>query len=218
MRRVLPFLIAAALIPQGLSGQGFAIAGHAGTTGLGGSVILGLSPNINIRGSASYFPTDASLEIEGVEFSIEAPTFMRATLDLYPTGGSFYLSGGGLFLTKSGDVTVTGSLVGVSKDFGGTSYDASDVGDLIGTFSLKDFQPYAGIGFGNPVGRMLGLNLDLGVAFGEVPNVDLQATGPISGNSVFQADLQAEEQNIQDSIPTWARFYPVLSLSLSIGF
>jgi hypothetical protein len=218
MRRILPCLLAAILLPQGLSGQGFAIAGQLGSTGIGGSAVFGVNPKLNLRGSVGFIPTDFSTEIEGIDFSVEAPTFLRGTVDLYPTGGIFYLSGGFLYLTDSGDVTVTGTLVDVSKEFGDDEYLASEVGDLRGAFTLKDFQPYVGIGFGNPVGRALGLNVDLGIAFGEVPNVNLSATGPIQNDPEFQADLRAEEQDIQDEIPDWAKYYPVLSLSLSIGF
>ena len=53
MRRFLPLLLISALFaPVAASAQGFAVAGHAGTLGLGGSMILGLSPRLNVRGAA----------------------------------------------------------------------------------------------------------------------------------------------------------------------
>lgn len=216
MRRFLPLFVAAALaIPAAGSAQGFAVAAQAGTIGLGGSAIVGVSPNVNIKGTFGYIPTDPEFDIDEVEFLVEFPAFFKGTVDFYTS--IFYLSAGGLFVTDSGAISVEGTFTG-SQEFGNNTYTAEDVGSLIGTFSFSEVMPYVGIGFGNPVGRRLGLNLDLGVGFGDRPAVELDATGPIAGNAVFQADLADREAEIQADIPEVMKYYPVISLSLSIGF
>jgi len=216
MRRLLPILIAGALaVPGAASSQGFAVAGHAGTLGIGGSAILGLSPNLNLKGTVGFIPFEPEFDVDDVDFTTDFPAFAKGTLDYYL--GVFYLSAGGLFITDGGDITVDGTFTG-SQEFGNNTYTAEDVGTLIGTFSFDEVMPYVGIGFGNPVGRRLGLNLDLGLGFGTTPAVTLDATGPVATNATFQADLREREEEIQDEIPEALEYYPVISLSLSIGF
>jgi len=69
---------------------------------------------------------------------------------------------------------------------------------------------------GDATGAGLGLTADIGVAIHGTPDVALRATGPISGNSVFQADLESELHNINDEIKAF-KVYPILNLGLSFG-
>jgi hypothetical protein len=75
--------------------------------------------------------------------------------------------------------------------------------------------PYLGIGFGNPLGRRIGMMFDLGVGIGDVPTVDLEATGPIAGDPAFADDLEAEEAEFEENIPGLLRYFPILSLAVS---
>jgi len=183
--------------------------------GLGGSVIVGVMPSLNVRGSFGLIPLEPDLTVDDVDFTVDFPSFIKATVDYYPTG-FFYLSGGGLFVTKSGDVTVEGQFNG-SQEFGDNTYTASEVGTLTGAFSLSSAMPYLGVGFGNPIGRRVGFMLDLGVGFGSVPTVDLGATGPIAGDPTFRADLNAREAEFEADIPELLKYYPIASLSVSVG-
>ena len=216
MRRLLHLLLIGALFaPVAASAQGLAIAGHAGTLGLGGSVILGLSPRLNVRGTFGVVPTEPEFTVDGVDFTVDFPTFLRATVDFYPTG-FFHLSAGGLFVSDDGDIKVVGEFTG-TQDFGGTTYAAADVGNLTGSFAFNNAMPYLGIGFGNPVGRRIGLSLDLGVGFGDVPTVDLGATGLIANDPTFTNDLNTRESEFEQDIPELLHYYPVATLSVSIG-
>jgi len=217
MRRILAFLLAAAAVtPATAQAQGFAVAAQGGTLGLGGSVIVGLTPRVNARGTFGFIPVKPGITVDDVDFTPDFPSFARATIDFYPIG-FMYLSGGGLLLTKSGDVTVEGTFSG-TQEFGGNTYTAAEVGTLTGVFSLSSFMPYLGIGFGNPIGKRIGFGLDLGVGFGSEPEVGLSATGPIASDATFQADLNDREAEIQNDIPTLLKYYPVASLYLSFGF
>jgi hypothetical protein len=216
MRRILPLILVSAFIaPLGVSAQGFAIAGQAGTMGVGGSVILGVAPKVNFRGTFGYIPGDVTLNVDNIDFGLEFPTFMRATVDLYPMGG-FHISAGGIFISDGGNFTVNGTFNG-TQDFGGNTYTGAEVGTLTGTFNLKSAMPYLGIGFGNPVGGLIGINLDLGVGIGNKPGVELSASGLIANDPTFINDLNTREQDLANDIPDFLKYYPVISLSLSIG-
>ena len=201
--------------------QDFAIAGQVGTTGLGGGVVVGLMPKINIRAMYGIVPSGLSVEVDLVDFELDFPPFLLTTVDLYPFG-ALHLSVGGLLIRESGDLKVVGTFDGITVDFAGTSYTGSSDDRLTGTFSLKSFQPYLGIGFGNPLGKRISINFDAGVGFGEQPTVELTAEGTLNNDPIvgplFRADLKQHEDAFEASIPDYLRYYPVLSVSVSIGF
>lgn len=201
--------------------QNFAIAAQAGTTGLGGGVIIGLAPRINLRSMFGVLPSTPSITVEDIDFSTDLPSFLLTTLDLYLVG-SLHLSGGGLWITDDGTIGVEGTFDGVEVDFGGTLYTGSADDLLTGAFSLRKFQPYVGIGAGNPLGGSFSINFDAGVGFGTQPTVELTATGPLAedpiGGSAFLVGVEQKETEIEDAMPTLLRFYPVFSVSISIGF
>ena len=217
MKRMAVLLVAAGLVgsPGSLRGQGFAVGAMVGTTGLGGTVALGVTPRMNVRGTFGFVPWEPEMTVEGVDFVAELPSFARVTADLYAVG-VLHLSGGALVLTRGGEADVNGTFEG-TIDVDGTEYSAAEVGSLVGTFGLRQIMPYAGLGFGNPVGRRVSFGLDLGVGLGRVPVVDLSATGPVADDPAFRDDLENHLSEYEDDIPQILRFYPVVSLSLSFG-
>jgi hypothetical protein len=198
--------------------QGFAIGAQVGTTGAGGGVILGLTPKLNLRAMFGVVPGDPSIDIDGVTFGLDLPSFLLTTVDLYALGG-LHFSAGGLLITNDGDLNVVGTFDGVPVDFAGTNYTGGATDELQGTFSLKSFQPYVGIGIGNPIGKKIGIQFDAGIGIGTAPTVELTATGPLADDlvtgPVFRADVEAQEDELD--IPDLLRYYPVLSLSISIS-
>jgi hypothetical protein len=198
--------------------QGFAIAGHAGTTGAGGGVILGLTPRLNLRTMFGVVPGDPAIDIDDVNFTLDLPPFLLTTVDLYALGG-LHLSAGGLLITNDGNLDAVGTFDGVQVDLAGTTYTGGATDELQGTFSLKSFQPYVGLGIGNPIGKRIGIKFDAGIGFGTVPTVELTATGPLADDPVagaaFLADVEQQEDEFD--IPDLLQYYPVLSLSISIG-
>ena len=200
--------------PTNASAQA-AVGAHGGSLGVGINAAFGLAPKVNLRGTLGFIPSEPTIEAEDIDFLVEFPTLFLATADLYPVG-FFHVSGGMLFVSRGGDVTGVGTFTG-SQDIGGTVYSAADVGTLTGAFSLKSAMPYLGIGFGNPVGRSFGLKLDLGVGLGDVPTVDLGATGLLANDPTFITNLNEEELAIQADIPSAMRYYPVVSLAVTFG-
>lgn len=216
-------LVSAALLnATPVQAQGFAISGQVGTTGVGGGVVLGVTSRINVRAMYGVVPGNPSVDVELVNFDLDFPSFLLTTVDLYLLG-ALHVSAGGLLITNSGDLNVVGTFDGIQVDFAGTTYTGSINDRLLGTFSLKSFQPYLGIGIGNPVGKRISINFDAGVGFGEQPTVELTAEGPLANapapaGPAFLADLEQQEADFEANIPDVLRYYPVLSISVSIGF
>lgn len=213
MKQLLPFLAVGALLagPPGAHGQGrgFAVTGQAGTLGVGGGVVLGLAPKIQIRTTLDFFPFEPEVDFSDITFDVELPTSVRLLVDLYPVGG-FRFTGGILI---QGDVNVTAAPG--AQEIGGTNYTSAEVGALTGNMSFNTAF-YGGIGFGNPLGKLVGISLDLGVGVRSEPDVTLSATGTAANNPTFQTDLRQEESDIQDDA-NLLRYYPVISLAISIG-
>jgi len=226
LSRALVVIVAVASVPllhaAPAGAQNFAIAGHVGTSCLGCGVVFGVAPKINGRAMFGVVPGDPSVTIEGVDFGLDLPPFLLTTVDLYPFG-ALHLSVGGLLITKGGEVNVVGTFDGIQVDFAGTTYTGSIDDRLLGTFALKSFQPYVGIGIGNPVGKRISINFDAGVGIGTRPTVELTAEGrlanaPPPAGPTFLANLEMQEDIFEANIPDLLRYYPVLSVSISIGF
>ena len=205
---------AVAVSPSPTHAQGAGIAFHVGTLGVGADIAAAFGSHVGLRSGFNFFPTDIDITVSNIPYQIDfaSPTF-TLVLDLYLVG-PLRLSGGGVF--SPDDIVLRGELAG-TVDINGTSYIASQVGALTGTIITNEVSPYAGIGFGNPARSKFGFFLDLGVAFHGTPVFTLEADGPASSNLQFQADLAAEELDIQDylaKIPV----YPVATIGFSIGF
>lgn len=224
MKKTLFALSAAALVlvPAAVQAQGFAVAGRAGTLGLGAEAALGLGPKLAIRGGVGLMPleVDASdlFDSNGVEATLKLPkTWYNVGMDLY-LGGGFRVGGGMMF--KPDDPTVTGTLTGsASIEIGGVTYTASDVAEVEGALVSKSSAPYVLIGFGRHIKSGIGLFLDLGVAFMGDPDVQLTATGnpTVVNSSEFQSRLRTEEQNVKDDVGTYLNYWPILNLGLKFG-
>ncbi|MDK1046433.1 MAG: hypothetical protein QGM45_12220, partial [Anaerolineales bacterium] len=154
MKRLLPFLVVAALlaIPPSAQAQKFAVTGQAGTLGVGVGAVIRLTNRLHIRGTFDFVPYEPKVDFSEITFTVELPTSTRLLVDLYPDG-SFRLTGGILI---QGDVNVTGDPG--PQEIGGTMYTSAEVGTLTGNMSF-DTALYGGIGFGNPIGKSVGISL-----------------------------------------------------------
>lgn len=217
MRRLCLSLLAAAAtaFATPVAGQ-VALAGHAGTLGVGVDASFGLGEYLGIRGGVNVQPLDPSRRFEDIDFTLDlsSPTF-TALVDLHPGLGGFRLTGGAVFFRTSH--AVRGEPL-ATVEIGGQAYSPQDIGILSGEFVTREVAPYAGIGFGRLGGRRgPGLVLDLGVAFQGEPDVQLSASGPIAQVPEFQTNLDAEEREIAYDVRAF-RFFPVLSLGFVFGF
>jgi len=198
--------------PEAVSAQ-IGFTANAGTLGVGADVALSLSPMLGIRGRASFQPWEPTYTVDEVEVTaqMQSPNF-SAFVDFMPFGTSIRLVGGVVRFGSNIEV------IGVpleAVDVIGVTYQPNEIGTLTGVIVTKEFAPYAGIGFGNPMGRF-GLVVDLGVAFQGRPELEVSADGPFGNEPQFQSNLNVEVQQAEEDLQSF-RFFPVISLGLSIG-
>ena len=188
------------------------IAAKAGTTGVGGELSLGFGTRMVLRGSATAIPLKPTGTFSEVEYQVDPPTPMfTAGLDFYLIGG-MRLFGGVLFgADKLGlDGTYNGSV-----QFGDQTYQGT--GTVNALVERSSTAPYFGIGFGQTVGRGLGVFVDIGGAILGETTVSLNATGPVTQAPDYEANRLKEQQNIQDNIDKYAKVFPMVSLGLRFG-
>jgi hypothetical protein len=208
-------LLLAALL--GLSPAASAQVGvgiRAGTLGLGADVAFALSPNVQVRGGGAIQPWNPTFTISDIEYTVTLPgTFVNIGIDLFPIGGGFRIGGGLLY--KPDDISISGKFTD-NVDIGGRSYTGSEVGTLTGTVSNKTTVPYVMIGFGKHASSGIGLFLDLGAALVGEQALTLTATGTVSSNPQFIADLEGERLDAEDSLNK-LKIYPMVNLGIRIG-
>lgn len=192
--------------------SGIGVAGHVGTMGAGADIAISPAPGIGLRAGANIMPIELNGDFSDVGFTVDLQSpQLTAMVDLYPLGG-LRLSGGLRY--SSSNIVLTGD-VSQSVDLGGSSYNLVS---LVGTIVTPDISPYIGIGFGNPAKRGLGIFFDVGVAYQGEPEFELDAFGTATTLPGFNSDLEEERLDIEDSLGTYFKFYPVISLGISFGF
>ncbi|MBN1974769.1 MAG: hypothetical protein JW787_14105 [Sedimentisphaerales bacterium] len=191
----------------------FAVAGKAGTLGLGGEFTVGLATDINARVGYNMLDYDFDEEeIDDVEYDLGVElSSISALLDWHVFDNSFHLTGG--FISMDNEIDLDASPT-ENVEIGDTTYTPSDIGTITGSAEIDGMSPYIGIGWGNPIqsNRRWGFTLDLGVAFTDSPDVSLSSTGIVS-----PADLEKERQEIEDELDSF-KIYPVITLGLFYRF
>lgn len=193
--------------------SGLAVGGKVGTTGLGAEVTLDLTETLNLRGGFSSLQIGHNDEVDEIEYDFDLDfQFVFVLLDLHLFESGFRLSAGAVINDSA--MTLTGVLSG-PEEIGGNVYPADAVGSLTAALTFDDLAPYVGVGYGNAVGDSdrWTFSFDLGVIFQQY-EVDLTATGPVSGDPGFIADLALEERDIQDEVDT-IKIYPVLAFGVA---
>lgn len=221
-RHIAALLLAAS---TGLAGTAHAqVAGaiRGGSTGFGADLGYSFTDHVGIRGgwhggSISRDWNESGVRYEGKwDFSTGL-----ALVDFHPGGGSFRLSAGVGYNGNKLDGRARGTSGTV--EINGNTYNIADVGTIDGSVRFNRTNPYFGVGWGSASkthGPGLFFSADLGVLFVK-PRAQLAANcGPaLSAQqcSQFQADLRAEEQDIEDGFG-YRRVYPVLSFGLGYRF
>lgn len=224
----IPFFALAAFVSLLPSARAeVALAGKAGTLGLGAELTAGLSPQWNVRLGANAFDYSERREVSDIEYDGEA-RLRNATafLDWHPGGGGFRLTGGLLY---NGNEVLGSSLPPASGfyDIGGVPVPVGFVGTLDAKAEFDTFAPYAGLGFGNAVapGKKLGFFVDLGVVFQGEADVTLTpvipAGSPINtvpgAREALDILLEREARDLEEEASDYD-LYPVLAIGLSYRF
>ncbi|HKW36344.1 MAG TPA: hypothetical protein VJO54_00875 [Burkholderiales bacterium] len=206
MRKFLAFALT--LLPAAAMAD-TSIGVRAGTLGLGLELSYPISQRIGVRLNADSYKYSKGYTQDGIDYDGKATLKTGSLLlDFYPFANNFRISAGPMYNgNKLGLSTPTTSLT-----VNGNPYQAS----LDGHVDFKKYVPYAGIGYGRPIGTGLSLTFDLGVVFQGTPKATLTGTctGACAG---FQNDVAAQEASLNDSIKDF-RYYPVVTLGLAYTF
>ncbi len=205
------FVTALFVLAQPGSAQ-LGIAAKAGTTGVGGELSLGLGSRLALRGSATTIPMKPTGTLSEVEYQVNPPTpLFTAGLDLNLLGNLRLFAG---VLFGADKLELDGTYNG-SVEIGDQTYSGS--GTVTALVERSSTAPFAGIGFGQTVGRGVGVFLDLGAALLGESTVALSATGPATVAADYEANRLKEQQSIQDKVDKYAKFYPMLNLGIRVG-
>ncbi|UCD49632.1 MAG: hypothetical protein JSW27_19130 [Phycisphaerales bacterium] len=194
-----------------------ALAGRAGTLGLGGDVMVNVLTDLNLRLGVGAFRFDFDAEYSDIDYDFELDMLtFPMTLDWYPFDEKFHISAG--VVINDSDATLD-STPGESLQIGDDIYTPTEIGVLSGRLGFDNVAPYIGIGWGNAFGksRRWGFVTDLGVAFVGSPNVDLSASGTLASDPGFIADLARQEADLEDHLEDF-KIYPVFSANLYFRF
>ena len=207
--------IALALFPALALADG-SIGVRAGTLGIGVELSYPLSQRIGVRLNADSYNYSKTFNQSDIDYDGKATLKTGSLLlDWYPFANNFRISAGPMY---NGNKLVATSKQDANGKItvNGTPYQASVEGDV----NFKKYVPYAGIGYGRPIGTGLSLTFDLGVVFQQSPQVTLSGTctDPTPGLcATFQSDLAAQQQTANDDLKNF-RYYPVVALGLAYTF
>lgn len=200
----------------------FAIGPKIGTTGLGAEASLALTETVSLRGAYSVFDYDTDFDDTDVRYDAEFDKdSISLLLDWNPGNGGFRISAGAYAHSDNKVSVLATPTAGGTYTFNDNTYNASDIGSVLGSVSFNKTTPYLGIGWGN-TSRATGLTfmVDLGVQLQDSPNVVLVSTNcslPASACAQLNSDLQAEVQELEDDGDDF-KMWPVLNVGLMYRF
>jgi hypothetical protein len=193
---------------------------RAGTLGLGLEFSYPISQRLGVRLNADAYNYSRSFNKQDIDYDGKATLKTGSLLiDWYPFASNFRLSAGPMY--NGNKLGLTGKPTNGTFTINGVAYPANQVGSLDGQVDFKKYAPYAGIGYGRPVGTGLSLTFDLGVIFQGTPQATLNATCapslPAPTCSQLQSDTAAQQATANDKIKNY-RYYPVVELGVAYTF
>ena len=211
-----------ALIGLGLLGTQSALAddniwlgAKAGTLGIGFEATWRPTPILDFRAGLNNYSYNTNSAEAGIDYDSELDlnTFY-ATANLRAPMSPFRLTAG--IFSNRNEVNLV-SQSSATYDIGGMTYTGAEVGTLNAAVSFEKTAPYLGVGADFRIADTLGLNFDLGVLWQGTPVVGMTASGPITLDPNFQAELAAETVELQNALNNY-KAYPVVSIGLSFNF
>jgi hypothetical protein len=201
-----------AFAPAGMAAQGLSVGAKIGTVGVGGEVALGLTPRLTVRGGIGFMPFDIEGDVDDIAYTVAPPAvFMTAGVDLKVVG-PLRLMGGLLY--RSEGISLVAEVTG-STEVGDGTFTSS--GTLEGLVDSSSLSPFVGIGIGHATGSGVGVFLDVAVAFTGDPTLDLTASGPISQEPGFAAELEKERSQAEQNLGEYYQYWPILSFGIRFG-
>ncbi|MBJ7510562.1 MULTISPECIES: hypothetical protein [unclassified Brevundimonas] len=216
---LLPAAQAAAQTPVANAERGrFALGAQVGTPGAGLQAQFAVNDYLVLRGGYDALQWDRDDTYDGIDYEADIDfKSPGAFVDLHPFKNPFFVSAGAYFGTRKVDLNATPT---EPVNIGGLVFTPEQVGTLTGRIDLESTAPFVGLGFDNTFthdGRW-GLRLLAGAAFGDAPQVDLNASGgTLSDQPAFQDRLAEEEREIQADADDY-KVLPVVQIGLNYRF
>lgn len=185
----------------------------AGTSGFGLQGGLQLRSNLSLRLVMNDLGLDETMEIDGVDYELDADLKMpQLLLDYHPFNSGFYLSGG---LTRNSSSLGGLATLAEATQIGSVTVNPSDVGGLRASAKYDETSPYFGLGWRSGMESALAWQFEFGVSAMSDPKVTLEEEG---SNFVSQADLDAEAETIRLDIEDTIVAYPHLRIGVQYRF
>lgn len=205
--------------PAMFAPERFAVGVTAGTDGVGGDLQYLVTPQIVLRGRAtwlkfSYGGNSSDLHYSGKFNLSEGGGFV----DFHPFANPFTVSVGAVAGPRKVDLKAV-----YTKDvtYQGQTYTPAQLGVAGGAANLSSPAPFVGLGFDNTFTTRshFGFKVLAGVAFGSAPRTNLQ---PISGlvtqyPTLIAADLAQADDTIHKNGDIFA-YYPQVSAGVTYRF
>jgi len=193
-----------------------AVDAGIGTTGLSGNVQFALNRQFIIRGGYNYLEFDMDDQsYDDISYDTELDfNTIGGFVDVHPFANAFTVTAG----VFQGDKELNFNAMPTSNvEIGDMTFTPEQVGMLSGTATMEKTAGYLGLGYDNALygsGRW-SFFLRGGVMFAGSPQIELEASGgTLSDDPNFQAELEEEEQNVQDDVDDYD-MYPVVSIGIS---
>ena len=174
-----------------------------------------LHAHLDLRAGANAYSLDRDDTEAGIAYNgkadlqtVYATANLRVPLSPFRVTAGIFNNGNELKLTSRETSTF---------EIGSQTYTSDQVGVLRAAATFDDWAPYVGIGFDFRIFDTLGLHIDGGVLRQGTPMVALSADGPIASDPLFQQELAAEREELQNSVDDYD-LYPVVSIGLSFNF
>lgn len=203
--------VAAALLASGPAAAAVGVGVRLGSQGVGAEVAVGVTKWLSIRGGYYGGSIDKTVDEGGIDYDATLRVGGVGVLaDFFPMRGGFHLTAG--LFQNDNEIEVEATPT-EAQEIGGVTYEPSEIGKLSGRVEFDDKAPYFGIGWGNLArGKRVGFLFDLGVLRQGSGDVKLRSTREVSN-----ADLRAEEREIEDDISSYD-LWPVIAAGLAIRF
>ncbi len=213
-----------------------AVGVRVGVSGVGLELATPLAGRLNLRAGGNFLSIDPHFVADGIQVigDIQLRSGFVA-MDVFPFHGGFHISPG--YTLYNGDRLSAKAMVpgGQEFDLGDGTYTSDTTDPVHGTFNLnfgRKSAPRLTLGWGNMVPRRGGhwsFPFEIGAEYiGKPPQVALRLAGtvcqgpgfcqPISQNPTAAQNVTIEQNQINGDIPSWLRFFPLVSTGVSYRF
>jgi hypothetical protein len=199
----------------------FGVGLRGGLLGVGPEVSIGINPNLGVRGGFGITTYHYDGTFSDKQVTVDTPdNIWNIGVDLTPFSGGFHLSAGVMHRPQ---FELAGTYTG-STEIGNNTYTGTV--NLAGNMKNdSEIGPYATLGFGKVTKKGLGFSLDLGTGYMGAGKITLTSSSctlssgqPCPNQSQFQSDVAAEQKKMNDSIASYVKWHPIISLSIHYGF